>query len=228
MSDFFNLNRAALLFKSIFIENKRVFIALFIFIVSCVLISSFTDVIMSADGVLEFNLIKYVHNNMLRPFQIVVLITLFIKYRDKLYSNISYMVPASVNEKFFVPFFISLILVPILFYLVLIFNLSIFWFFSANTNAYIETIQSVILGEKPWMPLFNILFIQSFMCLGLISTKRYFWLGPIIFCVAVLLPVIFAYDNSTFRLIAPYLFCVLVLTSWIIVYLRFKKMELNR
>lgn len=140
MSESFNLNRAALLFRSIIIANKRDFIRLIFIIGGIFFVMSCFNIAKDINGPLT-PVGRYISWDLYFSLTFPMIYAsgfMYSKYRDKLHINTSQMLPASINEKFFVQLFISLILIPLLVVVLLIILSSFFWFFAIVARVIFE------------------------------------------------------------------------------------------
>ena len=237
MTQDFNLKRARLLTKSIFLINKKKIIWGVIICFGIMLICSIIDISIS-------NGTKY---NLLSPLSFRIIITgtlilvtysIFPIYQNRLYVHTSHMLPASTNEKFFVPFIISLIFFPIIIYTLYIIAISLSWVLSHIINSDTAEYAAIIFNketffiESPISYLAGFIFYHSFGLL-LSNTKNVKFIIPVV--VSLIISIVLDYTvyghlislvNS--EIIKYSIDGILAILFWIVSYINFKKIETTK
>ena len=233
MTQNFNLKRALLLSKSIILINKKIIIVGAMICFGIMLICSIMDVNVSYGAKYDFMPTL--------SFQVITITALmllpkimFKEYQDKMPINTSYMLPASTNEKFFVPFIISLIFVPIILYTLYIITFSLSWVLShainSNTAEYAAIInKDFFFFQSPIIYFSSLAYYHSFgflmlnpknaklQILALISMIMYI---PIDYAIHNLQN--YGVDNEIIKCI---ILCVVAILFWIVSYINFKRIE---
>ena len=237
MTQDFNLKRAILLTKSIFLIKKKEIIWDAIICFGVMLICSIIDISIS-------NGTKY---DLLAPFSFGIMMigalilepySIFRMYQNRLYVNTSHMLPASTNEKFFVPFIISLIFFPIIIYTLYIIAISLSWVLSHVINSDTAEYAAIIFNketffiESPISYFAGLVFYHSFGVLVSNTKNAKF----IIFALVILIGTIImdytvygrqiSQENS--EIIKYSMDYMLAILFWIVSYINFKKIQTTK
>ena len=237
MTQDFNLKRAILLTKSIFLINKKEIIWGAIICFGVMLICSIIDISISNGAKydllapLSFG-IMMIGSLILEPYSI------FRMYQNRLYVNTSHMLPASTNEKFFVPFIISLIFFPIILYTLYIIAISLSWVLSHIINSDTAEYAAIIFNKETFFIESSIsyfaglVFYHSFGVLVSNTKNAKF----IIFALVILIGTIImdytvygrqiSQENS--EIIKYSMDYILAILFWIVSYINFKRIETKK
>lgn len=227
MEHSFNLKRACLLFKSIFIVNKKLLVINLIVFVGIASIVSIMDIIRSRDGVFEFYYIeKYVYYIIIGSFISSGYMGLA-KYRNKQYVNTSHLVPASTNEKLFVPAILGILSMTMLF-VSIITVLFLFWYISGliNSNA-VEFLDTIQISYSRVYMVCAFVVIYSIACLFSVLTTKFAW-SVVFICILAIALLFYVFSAYELWLMYPYITATLTLLSWTIIYFQFKKIEIKK
>ena len=238
MTQDFNLKRAILLTKSIFLINKKIII---------------WGAIICFGVLLTISMLICIKEKIPYGFtfdaitNIAVLgmpIYMLNKYNKSAFINTTYMVPASISEKFLVPFIISLVIIPITLCVIYTIALTLSWVLSLSINTDTVTYIDFILGKNTYIYgtpidyLLSLFFWHSTGCL-LSNPKNIKFF--IIYIVIVVLGIISAYRSyyrldfmgsseiygwyAKFEEIMSY---ILTAVFWSVSYINFKRIETKK
>ena len=237
MTQDFNLKRARLLTKSIFLINKKNIIWGTTICFGVMLICS-TLAICINNGA-NYSFISPFFCIGLIPFSTMLLVAyMFLKYSKQTYVNTTYMVPASTNEKFLVIFITSLILLPIVLFLLYIIALSLAWIISltiySGTGAYLDIVfdKNTLYFGSPITYLSSLIYFHSVGCIISNSKNKLFML----FYITIMLCGFFVeyalYDYPGFREKYNLFKCsmqyILTAVFWTASYINFKRIQTTK
>ncbi len=248
MGQNFNLKRSILLIKSIFITNKQYFTRSILLVIGAVSIAACLDIYQTWHQTLEYKnvgvIIKYVYMLML----IFPPMKLYASYKDKMNISTSQIVPVSINEKFFVPLFLSVVVFPLFIIAILIVLLSILFILSmavkcsgmvdvgvidsivqySTLTTCIDTIGQVLFGRSANLALIIFASIQSGGILYSVCDKKYAWIPiPLGFFIYLIIYLVFGRSMMAKEII-PYIVLIQILFFWGIAYYLFKKLQINK
>ena len=237
MTQDFNLKRARLLTKSIFLINKKKIIWGVIICFGIMLICSIIDISIS-------NGTKY---NLLSPLSFRIIITgtlilvtysIFPIYQNRLYVHTSHMLPASTNEKFFVPFIISLIFFPIIIYTLYIIAISLSWVLSHIINSDTAEYAAIIFNKEtfftksPISYFAGLAWYHSFLLLALNTKNAKFIIFGVVTLIGSIIMDYTFYDRQipqeNSEIIKYSMDYILAILFWIVSYINFKKIETTK
>ena len=237
MTQDFNLKRAILLTKSIFLINKKIIIWGAIIYFGVLLICSIMDITIIYNT--KYLLIApFLFRIIIIAALIFVPMRMFAMYQNRVHVNTSYMLPASTNEKFFVPFIISLVFVPIILYILYIIVFSLTWVLSLAINSDTAEYAAIVFNketffiESPISYLAGFIFYHSFGLL-LSNTKNVKFIIPVV--VSLIISIVLDYTvyghlislvNS--EIIKYSIDGILAILFWIVSYINFKKIETTK
>ena len=242
MEQSFNFKRALLVFKSIFICNKRVFKPALLVYVGIIAVFCVIDIVMSRNGALEFN-VSPIGFALVFFFILALFPTLvYSQYHEKLYTTTSYMQPASIKEKFLVPLFISSIFMPALLYGVYV----LFILLSGGVSALIENhmrvyvfgndiFSAIALNNKEYFPIIQVAILTQSICGLSLMLFGKLWVFPfIVFTIGI--PKIHKMLSGFDIFVFPYnienaqifVLILLPLLFWTISYLKFRKLQTKK
>ena len=227
MEQSFSLKGACLLFKSIFIVNKKLLVIYLIVFVGIVSILGIMDIIRSRDGIFEFYYIgQYVYYIIIGSFVSSGYMSLA-KYRNKQYVNTSHLVPASTNEKLFVPVILGILSMTMLFVSVIT-VLFLFWYISGLVNGNtVEFLDMMQISKSRVYMVCVFVAIYSITCLFSVLTKRFAW-SVVFICILAIVLLSYVFSAYEVWLMLPYITSILTLLSWTIMYFQFRKIEIKK
>ena len=244
-----NFKRAILLFKSIIIINKKIITSFTALIIGVISIAVCLDIALSWHKPMEYKIIEEVIKYVYMAMLIFTPPILYSQYREKKTINISQLVPASINEKFFVPFFISIVVIPLLVISLLIVLLSIFFALYilmngnemvnigvidsttqySNITVYIATLKQTVFSKGNIIALVVFTALQSCSFSSCTWEKKYQWIPIALFTSLMVGTVII---QLTFGCLTKnmvlYMALIQVLFFWILAYYKFKKVQINK
>ena len=228
MTQDFNLKRAILLTKSIFLINKKIasLTTIVCFVIMLIYSSininfgtnySFISVFLNLGGLLTARYMFHAYNN-------------------SAYINTTCMLPASTNEKFYVLFITSLVLVPIVLCTLCMIAYSLSWILSFTLNSdiggYTASVfnKNTSLIKSPIFYLSSILLFHSLGCLVDNKKNRNFVIsfGFILIC-GIIIDCTLHYRpelRARFEIYRYAMQYVLTAVFWSVSYINFKKIEL--
>ena len=237
MTQDFNLKRAILLTKSIFLINKKIIIWESIICFGVMLICSIIDISISNGTKYDF-LAPFSFGIMMIGSLILEPYSIFRMYQNRLYVNTSHMLPASTNEKFFVPFIISLIFFPIIIYTLYIIAISLSWVLSHVINSDTAEYAAIIFNketffiESPISYFASLVFFHSFgFLVSNIKNVKFTILAVVILIGTIIMDYKvygrqISQENS--EIIKYSMDYILAILFWIVSYINFKKIETTK
>jgi len=229
------LNRIYLIFKVIFITIKSTYKALFLYLLSYPIFLYIVNSITTSMDTINIGDLTLM-SSIVVTFGIKIMSDMCNKYKNNVFVNTLYMVPASINEKYFVMFFSSFMFIIFVGALNII-NVFLYWLpttlLDGNDMSYIDTIRSVYshlfnYGFKIYLflPFFHSTVLASCMLFRnniiSMSLPLLITIPPMYF---ILLSKGYDYQYSFFDVTA---IISLTLIFWAISYIKFRKIQLNK
>ena len=232
MEQSFSLNRVYLLLKAIFITETKTNKIMYIILLSLPIIMYIANLSPNIHSQDLINLGAEFTIYMSILFSMITSLAICQNYSNKLLKNTLYMLPASINEIFFVMFilpFLAMIFISIF----NIINVSLWWSitsFNGNKISYIDTIStvcsSVFSYDNPYLNWCIILLIvHPIGLLTRILFKNKFIISLIPVSIVILLYLKgYEYQFSSLDIAT---IIIISIIFWVISYFKFRKIQLN-
>ena len=233
MEQSFSLNRVYLLLKAIFITETKTNKIMYIILLSLAIILYIANLSPNIHNQDLINLGAEFTIYMSILFSMITSLAICQNYNNKLFKNTLYMLPASINEIFFVMFilpFLAVVFVSIF----NIINVSLWWSitsFNGNKMSYIDTIStvcsSVFSSDNTYLNLCIILLIVhpiGLLARILFKNKLIIFLIP----ASIMTPLFLEGYGYQYTSLDIAVIISLSLIFWVISYVKFRKIQLNK